>query len=102
MVCRAPEKLLQRSRSDFLRRHQHLCNVRLIDPNSFLQNRFINFKTQVFSYMHIDRDANFPYLGLQTIYDRYLLHIDGRRIETPQYFWTRVSILEFRVRTEGC
>ncbi|MEZ6109104.1 MAG: ribonucleoside-diphosphate reductase subunit alpha [Pirellulaceae bacterium] len=34
----------------------------------------------------------FPYLGLQTIYDRYLLHIDGRRIETPQYFWMRVAM----------
>ncbi|EAQ77722.1 ribonucleotide-diphosphate reductase alpha subunit [Blastopirellula marina DSM 3645] len=39
-----------------------------------------------------ERDAAFPYLGLQTIYDRYLLHIDGRRIETPQYFWMRVAM----------
>ena len=39
-----------------------------------------------------DRDALFPYLGLQTIYDRYLLHIDGRRIEAPQYFWMRVAM----------
>ena len=39
-----------------------------------------------------DRDALFPYLGLQTIYDRYLLHIDGRRFEAPQFFWMRVSM----------
>ena len=39
-----------------------------------------------------DRDALFPYLGLQTIYDRYLLHIDGRRIEAPQFFWMRVAM----------
>ena len=39
-----------------------------------------------------DRDSLFPYLGLQTIYDRYLLHIDGRRFEAPQYFWMRVSM----------
>ncbi len=39
-----------------------------------------------------ERDCLFPYLGLQTIYDRYLLHIDGRRIETPQYFWMRVAM----------
>ncbi|MEM9412236.1 MAG: ribonucleoside-diphosphate reductase subunit alpha, partial [Planctomycetota bacterium] len=39
-----------------------------------------------------DRDDLFPYLGLQTIYDRYLLHIDGRRIEAPQYFWMRVAM----------
>ncbi len=39
-----------------------------------------------------DRDDLFPYLGLQTIYDRYLLHIDGRRFEAPQYFWMRVAM----------
>ena len=38
------------------------------------------------------RDALFPYLGLQTIYDRYLLHIEGRRFEAPQYFWMRVAM----------
>ena len=27
--------------------------------------------------LDIDRDKNFAYLGLQTIYDRYLLHVDG-------------------------
>ncbi len=39
-----------------------------------------------------DRDTLFPYLGLQTIYDRYLLHVDERRIEAPQYFWMRVAM----------
>ena len=38
------------------------------------------------------RDELFPYLGLQTIYDRYLLHVDGRRIEAPQFFWMRVAM----------
>ena len=39
-----------------------------------------------------ERDGLFPYLGLQTVYDRYLLHIGKRRIEAPQYFWMRVSM----------
>ena len=39
-----------------------------------------------------ERDDLFPYLGIQTIYDRYLLHIDGRRFEAPQYFWMRVAM----------
>ncbi len=38
------------------------------------------------------RDSEFRYLGLQTIYDRYLTNIEGRRIETPQYFWMRVAM----------
>jgi len=54
--------------------------------------------------LNTERDSLFPYLGLQTIYDRYLLHINGRRIETPQYFWMRVamglSILEGEQKNE--
>ncbi|NRA58477.1 MAG: ribonucleoside-diphosphate reductase subunit alpha, partial [Phycisphaerales bacterium] len=39
-----------------------------------------------------DRDRGFQYQGVQTVYDRYLIHVDGRRIETPQYFWMRVAM----------
>ena len=38
------------------------------------------------------RDLQFNYMGIQTIYDRYLTHVGGRRIETPQYFWMRVAM----------
>jgi ribonucleoside-diphosphate reductase alpha chain len=41
-------------------------------------------------------DLEFDFLGIQTLYDRYLI-IDktrkpSRRLETPQYFWLRVSM----------
>lgn len=48
--------------------------------------------TQIAEAIVPERDHQFQYLGLQTIYDRYLLHIEGRRIETPQYFWMRVAM----------
>jgi ribonucleoside-diphosphate reductase alpha chain len=40
----------------------------------------------------LDRDYKFKYLGLQIVHDRYLLHIDGRRLEAPQSFWMRVAM----------
>ncbi len=40
----------------------------------------------------LERDMKFNYMGLQTLYDRYLIHHEGRRLETPQYFWMRVSM----------
>ena len=43
-------------------------------------------------YIKIDRDQNFAYLGLQTLYDRYLMHIDDKRMEPPQGFWMRVAM----------
>ncbi len=42
--------------------------------------------------LNLDRDQQFAYMGIQTIYDRYLIHIGGTRIETPQYFYMRVSM----------
>lgn len=39
-----------------------------------------------------ERDQQFDYLGLQTLYDRYFLHIRGRRIELPQIFFMRVAM----------
>ena len=39
-----------------------------------------------------ERDNQFQYLGLQTLYDRYFLHIDERRIELPQIFFMRVAM----------
>jgi ribonucleoside-diphosphate reductase alpha chain len=39
-----------------------------------------------------DRDLQFDYLGLQTLYDRYFLHIDEARIEMPQAFFMRVAM----------
>src|SRR5689334_11815422 len=39
-----------------------------------------------------NRDLKFGYLGLQTLYDRYFIHVDGRRIELPQAFFMRVAM----------
>ena len=38
------------------------------------------------------RDLQFGYLGLQTLYDRYFLHVGDRRIELPQAFFMRVAM----------
>jgi ribonucleoside-diphosphate reductase alpha chain len=38
------------------------------------------------------RDLQFDYLGLQTLYDRYFLHLSGQRIELPQVFFMRVAM----------
>ena len=38
-----------------------------------------------------ERDLQFDYLGLQTLYDRYFLHAAGTRFELPQAFFMRVA-----------
>ncbi len=39
-----------------------------------------------------ERDLQFTYLGLQTLYDRYFIHADGVRFELPQIFFMRVAM----------
>ncbi len=45
------------------------------------------------------RDFLFRYMGLQTLYDRYFIHCEGRRMELPQIFWMRVAM--GLAKTEG-
>jgi ribonucleoside-diphosphate reductase alpha chain len=40
----------------------------------------------------LERDLEFQYLGLQTLYDRYLIHHEDVKLETPQIFWMRVAM----------
>ncbi|RMH16706.1 MAG: ribonucleoside-diphosphate reductase subunit alpha, partial [Gammaproteobacteria bacterium] len=39
-----------------------------------------------------ERDLQFTYLGLQTLYDRYFLHWEDTRFELPQAFFMRVAM----------
>ena len=59
----------------------------LLDP------RLAEFDLQrLAAALRCERDGQFRYLGLQTLYDRYFLHVEGRRIETPQLFFMRVAM----------
>ena len=58
-----------------------------------LDSRLIGFDLQELSKsLVIERDQNLSYLGLQTLYDRYFLHNEDLRLETPQFFWMRVAM----------
>ncbi|MBP6366281.1 MAG: ribonucleoside-diphosphate reductase subunit alpha [Nitrosomonas sp.] len=58
-----------------------------------LDERLAQFDLQrLAATLEADRDLQFDYLGLQTLYDRYFLHIKERRIELPQAFFMRVAM----------
>lgn len=42
--------------------------------------------------LQADRDLQFTYLGLQTLYDRYFIHSNDTRFELPQVFFMRVAM----------
>ena len=47
---------------------------------------------QLGAALKAERDQQFTYLGLQTLYDRYFIHSDEVRIELPQVFFMRVAM----------
>jgi ribonucleoside-diphosphate reductase alpha chain len=48
--------------------------------------------TRICAALKPERDLQFQFLGLQTLYDRYFLHVSGNRIELPQAFFMRVAM----------
>ncbi|NLD67479.1 MAG: ribonucleoside-diphosphate reductase subunit alpha [Limnobacter sp.] len=58
-----------------------------------LDERLLQFDlARLAASLDAQRDLQFDYLGLQTLYDRYFLHVDERRIELPQAFFMRVAM----------
>ena len=44
------------------------------------------------SSLDYSRDDKFKYIGFKTLYDRYLINLDNRRIELPQWLFMRVAM----------
>ncbi len=63
------------------------------EKSSRLNPQLLDFDLEKLAQaIDIKRDLNFSYLGLQTLYDRYFIHKDQKRLETPQIFWMRVAM----------
>ncbi|MFA5489050.1 MAG: ribonucleoside-diphosphate reductase subunit alpha [Candidimonas sp.] len=61
--------------------------------NSLLDAKLAEFDLpRLAKALKADGDLQFNYLGLQTLYDRYFLHVRGHRIELPQIFFMRVAM----------
>ena len=61
--------------------------------NELLNPDLLNFDLhKLGAALKAERDLQFDYLGLQTLYDRYFLHVRKTRIELPQAFFMRVAM----------
>ncbi len=61
--------------------------------NELLDPKLLQFDLpRLAAALKAERDLKFDYLGLQTLYDRYFLHVGKARIELPQTFFMRVAM----------
>jgi ribonucleoside-diphosphate reductase alpha chain len=74
--------------ADYFRNYvRRAIDLELMDP------RLRNFDLdRLGKAIRPERDFQFTYLGLQTLYDRYFLHSNGTRFELPQAFFMRVAM----------
>lgn len=78
---------------DLQYRKSFIGNTKKLVKSGRLSEKLLEFDLRKLSdVLLLENDLKFKYFGIQTLYDRYFLHIDGRRMETPQSFWMRVAM----------
>lgn len=74
-------------------RKAFITNLKQLHKDGQIDSHLLKFDLKkLSSAIVINRDDLWEYHGIQTIYDRYLLHINSRRMESPQAFWMRVAM----------
>ena len=68
-------------------------NIKKGVKDGSLDKRLLNYDLkELSSYLNIDRDLIFKYVGIRNIYDRYLFRDADKVVETPQAFYMRVAM----------
>ncbi len=74
-------------------RQAFVTNIKRAVDYNILDPRMLTYDLELMAQgMKRDRDNEFAYLGISTLYGRYFLKHDGMRLETPQAFWMRVAM----------
>ncbi len=61
--------------------------------NFLMDKRLLDFDLNFLAKsLKVERDDLFNYTGIQTLYERYFMKLEERRIELPQGFWMRVAM----------
>jgi ribonucleoside-diphosphate reductase alpha chain len=85
----ATSKQMKDVYKDYFKKYlKKACDLELLDEN--LINKYdLDILVEA---IDADRDLQFTYLGLQTLYDRYFIQTNDTKIELPQAFFMRVAM----------
>ena len=68
-------------------------NIKKLVKEERLSDRLLSYDLEYLADKMVpSRDKLFKYLGIQTLYDRYFIHLNEQRMETPQAFYMRVAM----------
>lgn len=81
------------SEKDGLYRQAFIDNVHLMVQEGLLSDKLLDFDLpDLAAYLKIERDQIIKYPGIVTLYNNYLVHKDGRHLESLQGFFMRVAM----------
>ena len=87
------DKSITRDVLELLYRDAFIKGIKLGVANGLLTKDLLDFDLKRLSNsLVIERDNLFQYIGIQTLYERYFLKIEDKRIELPQAFCMRVAM----------
>ena len=94
--CQYKEVFKEGADSDILElqyRKSFVQNIKQLEKNGRLSKEMLGFDLKKLSEsLVIERDKDFKYLGIKTLYDRYFIRSEGKIMESPQGFWMRVAM----------
>ncbi len=74
-------------------REKFIENIQLLVENRQLDRKLLEFDlNKLAQNLNPERDNFFDYIGVETLYDRYFIKKDKKRMEMPQGFWMRVAM----------
>ncbi len=86
-------KSIKDADKDKLYRTAFIENIKLMVEEGLLSSKLLEFDLEgLAGYLRLDRDDLIQYPGAQTLYDRYFINKDGRRLESLQGFFMRVAM----------
>ena len=78
---------------DLQYRKSFITNLKKLAKAGIVNKELLKYDLKKLSNaLKLDRDYLFPYIGLQTINDRYFYRIDGQVVEAPQTWLMRVAM----------
>ena len=86
-------KSLREEEIDGAYREAFVAGIRRGVEEGLFDSRLAEFDLQLLTAsLKPERDLQFQYLGVQTLYDRYFVRLGDRCLELPQAFWMRVAM----------
>jgi ribonucleoside-diphosphate reductase alpha chain len=74
-------------------RKSFIQNIKKLSKENRLNSKLLDFDLNKLSEaLKISRDKKLKYLGVQILYDRYLIRLDSKVMEAPQSFFMRVAM----------